>query len=81
MRTNEEWDQILRELYWNVEHGEHGLAIAKLRGFELDARKQGMTDAAEICDYEGGQLSPFGIGRKIEFGFKTKILNARNQLK
>ena len=71
MKTEQEWDQILNELYWNVEYGEHRLAIKKLMQFETDAYRAGMTRAAEICE-----RNQYGQG----FGLRRAITEARDAI-
>ncbi len=60
MKSANEWETILNELYWNVEHGEQQMAIKKLQQFELDAYKQAFTDMAGLCishTQKGGRVS------------------------
>jgi len=71
VKTERDWDNILNELYWNVEHGEHRLAIKKLAQFEADAFRAGMTRAAEIADNE--QLADMAEGN---FATQAVIVDA-----
>lgn len=47
MKTAEELEQWVNELYWLLEHGNLRFAVDKANKLQLDAYKAGMTEAAK----------------------------------
>lgn len=74
MKSAGELEEILNQLYWDVEHGKIRNGVSRLKQIQLDAMKEGMRRAAKICDN-----IPLGYRTSGEHTVTEKLMDKTQQ--